>query len=84
MHYRKMGKSGLKVSEIALGSWLTYGGMVSEDLSGQCIDRAYELGINFFDTSNNYNAGRSEIILGKTLNKYKRESLTLKPLLMKL
>ena len=74
MNYNKLGKSGLKVSEIALGSWLTYGKSVDENTSFKCIEKAYELGINYFDTANNYNSGQSEIILGKALNKYERES----------
>ncbi len=48
MQYRKLGKTGLKVSEISLGSWLTYGGYVEQDNAVNSIHKAYELGINFF------------------------------------
>lgn len=74
MEYRRLGKSGLKVSEISLGSWLTYGGYVDEQQSASVIDRAYELGINFFDTANVYHRGAAEEIMGKTLKKYRRDT----------
>ncbi|KEO84276.1 aldo/keto reductase family protein [Tumebacillus flagellatus] len=77
MKYRNLGKSGLKVSEIALGSWLTYGGSVEDQTAAACIDRAYELGINFFDTANVYRRGEAEKVVGQALAKYPRESFVL-------
>ncbi|PLT28794.1 aldo/keto reductase family protein [Peribacillus deserti] len=77
MKYRRLGRSGLKVSEIGLGSWLTYGTAVEEDLSAACIHKAYELGINFFDTANAYNKGAAELVLGKALKEYQRSSYVL-------
>ncbi|MCK9222527.1 MAG: aldo/keto reductase family protein [Limnochordia bacterium] len=77
MRYRSVGKSGLKVSEIGLGSWLTYGGYVDETTAMDCIRKAYELGINFFDTANVYHRGAAEQILGKTLRQFPRESYVL-------
>ena len=77
MKYRRLGKSGVKVSEIGLGSWITYGGSVDEETAITCIDRAYELGINFFDTANVYHRGAAEQVLGKALKKYPRESYVL-------
>ena len=74
MQYRYLGKSGLQVSELALGSWLTYGKSVGNDTAEACIDRAYEHGINFFDTANAYEQGEAECILGKALQKYRRSS----------
>ena len=74
MEYRQLGKYGVKVSEVALGSWLTYGGATEAETAEQCIDRAYELGINFFDTANVYASGESEKVVGKSLAKYARES----------
>lgn len=74
MQYRYLGKSGLQVSELALGSWLTYGKSVGNDTAEACIDRAYEHGINFFDTANAYEQGEAERILGKALQKYRRSS----------
>jgi voltage-dependent potassium channel beta subunit len=77
MKYRRLGRSGLKVSEIGLGSWLTYGGTVAEQMAIDCIDKAYELGINFFDTANVYRRGASEVVVGKALKKYQRDSFVL-------
>lgn len=74
MEYRRLGRSGLKVSAIALGSWQTYGGSVGEEQAAKCIEHAYELGVNYFDTANNYNGGRAEEIVGRTLKNYPRES----------
>jgi voltage-dependent potassium channel beta subunit len=74
MEYRRLGRSGLKVSEISLGSWLTYGGYVDEQQSAAVIDRAYELGINFFDTANVYHRGAAEEIMGRALKKYRRDT----------
>jgi len=67
MEYRNLGKSGLKVSEVGLGSWLTYGGATEDDMAVQCIHRAYAQGINFFDTANVYSGGDSEIVVGRFL-----------------
>jgi aryl-alcohol dehydrogenase-like predicted oxidoreductase len=77
MEYRKLGATGLKVSEISLGSWLTYGGYVDKQQAFGIIDRAYELGINFFDTANVYRRGESEQIVGEALMKYPRSSYVL-------
>ncbi len=74
MEYRRLGASGLKVSEICLGSWLTYGGATENETAEACIDRAYELGINFFDTANVYARGKSEEVVGKSLKKYVRDT----------
>ncbi|MFS8581055.1 MAG: aldo/keto reductase, partial [Novibacillus thermophilus] len=63
MKYRKLGRSGLKVSEISLGSWLTYGKSVEDDTAEQIIHRAYELGINFFDSANVYERGEGERVM---------------------
>lgn len=77
MQYRRLGSSGLKVSEISLGSWLTYGGYVEEQNAVSSIDLAYEAGINFFDTANVYIRGEAEKVVGKALNKYPRSSYVL-------
>lgn len=74
MKYRYLGNSGLQVSEIALGSWLTYGKAVADNTAENCIHKAYELGINFFDTANAYETGQAEIVLGKALQSYDRSS----------
>lgn len=75
MKYRKLGQSGLEVSEISLGSWLTVGGSLNDGVSAEIIHRAYALGINFFDTANGYNGGRAEELLGAELGRYDRRRL---------
>lgn len=77
MQYRNLGKSGLKVSEISLGSWLTYGGYVERQQAIDTIHRAYEAGINFFDTANAYMRGDAEKVVGEALKAYPRESVIL-------
>ncbi|MBB5325615.1 voltage-dependent potassium channel beta subunit [Anoxybacillus tepidamans] len=74
MKYRKLGRTGLKVSEISLGSWLTYGNSTEKETAIKTIDKAYELGINSFDTANVYARGEAEKIVGEALRKYPRES----------
>ncbi|MDD9267217.1 aldo/keto reductase family protein [Paenibacillus sp. GCM10023248] len=77
MKYRKLGLSGLKVSEISLGSWLTYGGYVERENAVNSIHKAYELGINFFDTANVYERGEAEKVVGEVLKAYPRHSYVL-------
>ncbi|MFH5184978.1 aldo/keto reductase family protein [Paenibacillus sp. TAB 01] len=77
MKYRRLGNSGLKVSEISLGSWLTYGGYVGDDPAVKSIEQAYDLGVNFFDTANVYERGEAEKVMGKALSRYPRESYVL-------
>ncbi|PAE42927.1 aldo/keto reductase family protein [Bacillus sp. 7884-1] len=74
MKYRRLGNSGLKISELGLGSWLTYGKSVNNQTAYDCIHKAYELGINFFDTANAYENGRAEEVLGEALKEYPRSS----------
>jgi len=77
MNFRKLGRTGLKVSEISLGSWLTYGNTTEKQTAIQTIDKAYELGINFFDTANVYARGEAELVVGEALRRYPRESYVL-------
>ncbi len=77
MKRRKLGSSDLEVSEIALGSWLTYSGGVGFDQAKACTEAAYEAGINFFDTANVYGRGASEEAWGKILSRYRRDSYIL-------
>lgn len=77
MNYRRLGGSGLQVSEISLGSWLTYGGYVEQENAVRSIETAYDAGVNFFDTANVYERGAAEELLGKTLRGYKRDSYVL-------
>jgi aryl-alcohol dehydrogenase-like predicted oxidoreductase len=74
MRYREIGRSGLRVSAVGLGSWLTYGGTVGEATARQCIAHAYDRGVTFFDTANVYARGRAETVMGRALSAYPRES----------
>lgn len=69
MNYRHLGSSGLKLSELSLGSWVTYGAQVDEGKSLSMMKAAYDAGINFFDNAEAYALGQSEIIMGNTLKK---------------
>lgn len=74
MHYRELGDSGISVSEICLGSWLTFGVGIEVDQARACIDRAFDEGINFIDTSNIYGFGAAETFLGEALKGRPRDS----------
>lgn len=74
MKYRRLGRTGLKVSEISLGSWLTYGKSVEDNTAEKTIHKAYELGINFFDSANVYERGEGEKVMAKALKEFPRES----------
>ncbi len=77
MLYRRLGSSDLVVSEISLGSWLTYGVGVDDSNAIACVNRAFDLGINFFDTSNIYGRGAAESFLSKALKGHDRSSYIL-------
>lgn len=69
MNYRKLGKSGLQVSELSFGSWITFGNQIDNGISEKLMDIAYESGVNFFDNAEVYAAGRSEVVMGEILKK---------------
>lgn len=77
MKYRQLGNSDLEVSEIALGSWLTYGVAVDARKSRACLATAFDCGINFFDTANIYGKGAAESFLGDSLKGHARDSYVL-------
>jgi len=77
MQYRKLGWSELSVSEISLGSWLTYSGGVEREQAVACVQAAFEEGINFIDTANIYGRGASETFLGEVLSERERSSYVL-------
>jgi len=77
MRYRKLGSSDLEVSEISLGSWLTYSGGVALDQTRACTDAAFDAGINFFDTANVYGRGAAESAWGEILSGRPRDSYIL-------
>src|SRR6266516_3018318 len=77
MRYRQLGSSDLQVSEISLGSWLTYGGGVDDDRAEACVAKAFEVGVNFIDTANVYARGKAEEFLGEVLRGRSRDSYVL-------
>jgi len=77
MRYRRLGSSDLEISEISLGSWLTFGGGVSNNQAEACVAKAFELGINFIDTANVYSSGGAEEFLGEVLAERPRDSYVL-------
>ncbi|MFN3388587.1 MAG: aldo/keto reductase family protein [Allosphingosinicella sp.] len=77
MRYRRLGSSDLQVSEISLGSWLTFGVGVERDRAAAVVDSAFDLGINFIDTANIYGRGAAETFLGETLAGRPRDSYVL-------
>jgi aryl-alcohol dehydrogenase-like predicted oxidoreductase len=64
MDYRRLGKSGLKVSEFSFGSWVTFAKQVDLTPAKQLLTAAYDAGINFFDNAEGYEAGKSELVMG--------------------
>ena len=79
MEYRFLGKSGLKVSALSLGAWVTYGGQVGEDVAHRCMKAAYESGVNFFDNAEAYAKGNAETVMGAVIKKtgWKRSDLVI-------
>jgi voltage-dependent potassium channel beta subunit len=79
MRYRRLGKTGLKVSELSLGSWVTFGGQVGDEATKACMVAAHELGVNFFDGAEVYAKGEAERSMGRILKQvgWRRESLVL-------
>jgi voltage-dependent potassium channel beta subunit len=77
VNYRRVGKSGLKVSEVALGSWMTYGASLDREASAACVRAALDAGINFFDTADVYNRGGAETVLGEILSPLTRTELVI-------
>jgi aryl-alcohol dehydrogenase-like predicted oxidoreductase len=77
VQYRRLGRSGLKVSAISFGNWLTHGGYVEDQTAVACVHRAYELGITLFDTANVYRRGSAEEVMGRALRDFPRTSYVL-------
>ena len=77
MNYRRLGSAGIKLSELSLGAWVTYGGQVGEDMANKCMSKAYELGVNFFDNAEAYAHGNAEVVMGNVIKKlgWKREDI---------
>jgi aryl-alcohol dehydrogenase-like predicted oxidoreductase len=79
MEYRFLGRSGLQVSALSLGGWLTYGGHVDREGTYDCMKTAYDCGVNFFDCAEGYADGESEKVMGEAIRKYgwKRNDLVI-------
>lgn len=79
MQYRFLGRSGLQVSVISLGGWVTYGGHVGDQIAFDCMKAAYDVGINFFDCAEGYAEGKSEEVMGQAIKKFgwKRNDLVI-------
>ncbi|MCP5108251.1 MAG: voltage-dependent potassium channel subunit beta [bacterium] len=79
MEYRRLGASGLKVSALSLGSWITFAGQGEETQVEACMKQAYEAGVNFFDTAEEYNDGKAETVMGNIIKKagWKRSDIVI-------
>lgn len=79
MEYRFLGKSGLKISALSLGAWVTFGQQISDDVAFECMKLAYDAGINFFDNAEAYAHGKAETTMGKVIKKagWKRKDLVI-------
>lgn len=73
MEYRRLGKSGLQVSALSFGSWLTFGNQITDKVADELMGVAYDAGVNFFDNAEGYAEGKSEIVMGKILKAQKWE-----------
>ena len=77
MHYRRLGKAGLKVSEIGLGAWVTFGSQIDEKIAVELVHEAYDEGVNFFDNADAYANGQAEVVMGKAIKGLPREALVI-------
>jgi voltage-dependent potassium channel beta subunit len=77
MNYRRLGSAGIRVSELSLGAWVTYGGQVGEEETAKCMSKAFELGVNFYDNAEAYAHGNAEVVMGNAIKKlgWRREDL---------
>ena len=77
MHYRRLGRTGLKVSEISLGAWLTFGNQIDDEIAKNLVQAAFEQGLNFFDNADVYADGQAEVVMGKAVRGLPREELVI-------
>lgn len=77
MHYNRLGKSGLSLSEISLGSWITFGKQIGGDIVKKLMHTAFDHGVNFFDNAESYAHGEAEILMGKAIREFRREDLVI-------
>ena len=69
MNYRRLGKAGVKLSELSLGAWVTYGGQVGEEVALKCMEAAHNAGVNFFDNAEAYARGNAELVMGNVIKR---------------
>jgi voltage-dependent potassium channel beta subunit len=69
LNYRRLGSAGIKLSELSLGAWVTYGGQVGEEMATKCMSRAHDLGVNFYDNAEAYAGGNAETVMGNAIKK---------------
>ncbi len=79
MEYRRLGRSGLKVSALSLGSWVTFGNQIANDVAFECMSAAIEHGVNFFDNAEGYAGGQAEVVMGNAIKRagWRREDLVI-------
>ncbi len=77
MNYRRMGQTGLKLSEIAFGAFITFGDQIDDETASKLLHRAYEQGVNFFDNADAYAKGKAEVVMGSAIKDLQRETLVL-------
>ena len=79
MEYRHLGRSGLQVSALSFGAWVTFGSQVGEDVAHECMQAAYDAGVNFFDNAEVYANGEAERIMGNVIRRagWKRSDLVI-------
>lgn len=77
MYYRRLGRSSLKVSEIALGAWITFGAQVEDKTASAILNRAFDAGVNFFDNADQYAGGEAEKTMAKAIKDLPREALVI-------
>jgi voltage-dependent potassium channel beta subunit len=77
MKYRAMGRTGLKLSEISLGAWITFGEQIDEATANEILHVAFDLGVNFFDNADVYAHGQAEVVMGRGIKDLPRESLVI-------
>lgn len=77
MNYRRLGSAGIKLSELSLGAWVTYGGQVGEEVAEKCMSAAFEAGVNYFDNAEAYAHGNAETVMGNVIKKlgWRREDI---------
>jgi len=77
MHYRRLGRTGIKLSEISLGAWVTFGAQIDDKTAADLIHEAYDAGVNFFDNADVYAGGQAERVMGEAIQNIPRETLVI-------